>query len=231
MSDNGISVWHWVILCKRKVWSCITNCALWPVRALVLGTHCKHMWQYSWSNMLMHYVHWVCSHPIRLGNRLRGYSTSGCRGHEVNVIFTTVFRTLEEKNDWVLLLLTHRRLPPSWLLLFAFHHLPCTSISLSLQLNSKPSNLHMRSSRWICPAPCPAYIRSHPAAARNSLEEPGNEVLWYHQCNPVFSTLHSMYPSFHVPARGALWCLRFLWAPPHKMSQGHRGVHRRHSLM
>ena len=40
----------------------------------------------------------------------------------------------------------------------------------------------MRSSKWSCPAPFPAYFRSHFLAAarqvRNSPEEPGNEVLY-----------------------------------------------------
>ena len=75
------------------------------------------------------YVHCVCSHPIRLGNRLRGYNMIGYGGHPVNVIFTTVFRTLEEKSDWVLLLLTHWRLPPSRILLITF---------LSLAFHSEP---------------------------------------------------------------------------------------------
>ena len=68
--------------------------------------------------------------PIWLGNRLRGYKMIGYDGYQVNVIFTTVFRTLEEMNDWVLLLLTHWRLSPSWILLFSFHHLPFAGISL-----------------------------------------------------------------------------------------------------
>ena len=54
----------------------------------------------------------------------------GYDGYQVNIIFTTVFRTLEEKNDWVLLLLTHWRLSLSLILLFSFHHLPFASISL-----------------------------------------------------------------------------------------------------
>ena len=77
------------------------------------------------------YVHCVCSYPIRLSNRLRGYNMIGYGGHPVNVISTTVFRTLEEKSGWVLLLLTHWRLLSSWILLFSFHHLPFAGISLS----------------------------------------------------------------------------------------------------
>ena len=57
---------------------------------------------------LQYHVHaYVHSHLIRLGNRLRGYNMIGYEGYQVNVIITTVFRTLEEKNDSVLPLLTH----------------------------------------------------------------------------------------------------------------------------
>ena len=140
------------------------------------------------------YVHCVCSHPIRLGNRLRGYNMIGYGGYQVNAILTTAFRTLEEKNDWDLLLLTHWRLLPSWILLFSFHHLPFASISLGYFPCSW--------SHQICT--CAVAKKAAPSLTLpisglilqlQVTKEPGNEVPWHHhQISSSCSILHSMYP-------------------------------------
>ena len=68
---------------------------------------------------------------------------------------------------------------------------------LSLQL--KPSDLHMRSSKESCPAPCPAHIRSYSAAASNEVWKRGFLI------SPKQFQLQ--YPSLHVPLGGASRCL------------------------
>ena len=143
---------------------------------------------------LQYHAHaYVHSHPIRLGNRLRGYNMIGYGGHPVNLIFTTVFRTLEEKNDWVLLLLTQWRLSLSWILLFSFHHLPFAGISLGYFPCSW--------SRQICT--CAVAKKAAPPLTLpisgltlqlQVTKESENEVPWYHQSSSSCSILYSMYP-------------------------------------